>query len=73
VVPKDGSARRTPADVGDRFVHCRSASARSTNLPGTERRNLVTDETSRNKATVRRLFDDIWNGRRLALIDEQRW
>ena len=30
----------------------------------------MTDETNRNKATVHRLFGDIWNGRRLALIDE---
>jgi predicted ester cyclase len=30
----------------------------------------VIDETSRNKATVHRLFDDIWNGRRFDLIGE---
>jgi predicted ester cyclase len=30
----------------------------------------VNEETSRNKATVHRLFDDIWNGRRFDLIDE---
>jgi predicted ester cyclase len=30
----------------------------------------MSDRTERNKATVRRLFDDVWNGRRLDVVDE---